>query len=96
MSQDLFGEAPVQPLPLQIKRRRAGEPRGYPAMPGTGPEGKRCKHCANLVIRRLAKDYRKCGLMRAVWTGGRRTDIRANSPACSKFRDAAMSGEAKG
>lgn len=33
------------------------------------------------------KDYRKCQLMRAVWTGGAGTDIRANSPACSKFEE---------
>lgn len=95
MSTDLFGEAPVQPLPQQTKRARASQPRGYPAMPGTGPEGKRCKHCSNYVIRSFAKDYRKCLLMRAVWTGGAGTDIRANSPACSKFSDAAMSREAQ-
>ena len=87
MSIDLFGESPQQPLPVQIKRRRQSQPRGYPALPGTGPEGKRCKHCENYVIRSLAKDYRKCALMRAVWTGGPGTDIRANSPACSKFEE---------
>ena len=87
MSIDLFGEAPKQLLPVQIKRRRESEPRGYPAMPGTGPAGMRCKDCENYVIRRLSKDYRKCQLMRAVWTGGAGTDIRANSPACSKFEE---------
>lgn len=95
MSTDLFGEAPVQPTPVQIKRRRESQPRGYPAMPGTGPEGKCCKDCANYVIRSLAKDYRKCLLMRAVWTGGPGTDIRARSPACSKFSDAARAKEGK-
>ena len=88
MSQDLFGTAPEQFTKVQIKRRRESQPRGYPAMPGTGPAGKRCKHCANYVVRSFAKDYRKCLLMRAVWTGGAGTDIRANAPACSKFSPA--------
>ena len=88
MSIDLFGESPKQFTKVQIKRGRESEPRGYAAMPGTGPAGETCKSCRHYVIKQMAKAYRKCGLRRAVWTGGAGTDIRASAPACSKWEAA--------
>lgn len=85
MSMDLFGEAPKQIAPVLLKRRRESEPRGYAAMPGTGPTGETCKSCQHYVIKQMAKAYRKCLLRRAVWTGGAGTDVKARAPACSKW-----------
>lgn len=75
MSIDLFGEAPTQIAPTH----------GYAAMPGTGPAGETCKSCKHYAIKQCASAYRKCALMRAVWTGGAGTDIKASAPACSKW-----------
>jgi len=61
------------------------QPRGYAAIPGTGPDGETCSSCAHMVRRRLGNVYRKCGLMRAHWTSGGKTDIKATSPACSRW-----------
>jgi hypothetical protein len=85
---DMFGiEAP--PISdaerKRRKRRLAGRPLGYAALPGTGPEGETCKTCAHLYRNRMAKTYLKCGLMRAVWTGGGATDVLARSPACRRW-----------
>lgn len=99
MGDDLFGEAPAQPI-LTGKGSKGGRRPGlhaYPAQPGTGPEGKCCRDCANYTYRDgVAGTYRKCWLMRAVWTGGYGTDIKARSPACSKFEPAPPPGEAQG
>lgn len=84
---DLFGAAPKQYAPVLTGKRRDPIPKGYAGIPGTGPEGKKCKHCAHYTLREYAKTYRKCGLMRAVWTGGRGSDIKASAPACSKFKE---------
>ena len=62
--------------------------RGYAAIPGTGPSGETCASCAHMIRRRLGNVYRKCGLMRAEWTGGAKTDIKATSPACSRWERA--------
>lgn len=62
------------------------EPRGYAAMPGTGPEGKQCRHCAHYTHQGgVAGNYPKCEANRARWTGGRGSDILAKAPACSRF-----------
>lgn len=66
--------------------------RGYAGKPGTGPAGETCKTCEHYTIVRMAKSYRKCGLNRAKWTGGARSDILAGSPACEKWT---APGEAK-
>lgn len=58
---------------------------GHAWKPGTGPAGETCKTCEHYVIRRYSKTYRKCGLMRAQWTAGPGTDIRASDPACKKW-----------
>jgi hypothetical protein len=64
--------------------------KGYADRPGTGPVGETCGSCQHHCVLRYAKAYHKCGLTRAKWTGGRRTDILVRSPACSKW----ASGEA--
>lgn len=69
----------------RARRRLADRPRGHAAPPGTGPEGEKCKTCCHLVRVRYAKVYLKCGLIRAKWSHGPRTDIRANSSACEKW-----------
>lgn len=59
--------------------------KGYPAAPGTGPEGETCRTCTHKYRRELASNYYKCLLMKASWTGGKGTDILLKSPACSKW-----------
>lgn len=69
------------------KRRRGKDPvpSGYAGRVGAGPEGETCKSCKHLVRNRLAKTYLKCGLMAAFWTGSRKTDVLARSPACDRW-----------
>lgn len=75
--------------PQERKRLRARDTaKGYAALPGTGPAGETCGSCANLARNRVAKVYLKCGLMRAIWTGGAGTDVRARSPACRRWERA--------
>jgi hypothetical protein len=59
----------------------------YAALPGTGPAGETCGSCKNIVRRQWDKIYLKCGLCRDRWTKGPGTDIKARSPACSKWAD---------
>jgi hypothetical protein len=73
---DLFGE-PVQP-----PRPRGG----YAAAPGSGPEGKTCGDCTHYrSVDGGSRSYPKCDLMRAHWTRGPGSDIKAGSPACRLF-----------
>lgn len=78
-------------LPPQSEQSRAAafaksKMRGmYAAEPGTGPNGETCKSCKNIVRRKWDKVYLKCGLTKANWTKGPGTDIKAGSPACSKW-----------
>lgn len=58
---------------------------GYADRPGSGPEGETCKTCKHYYRKTMSKAYLKCNLMRKLWTGGPRTDIKAASPACSKW-----------
>lgn len=60
---------------------------GYAAQPGTGPEGKTCRDCKHktTMSNTGSKSWIKCELRRSTWTGGEGTDIKASSPACSKF-----------
>ncbi len=71
--------------PITIKGPEPGAPKGYAGIPGTGPAGESCGSCAHLRCRRLAKNYHKCFLRQAHWTGGRGTDVLVRSPACSKW-----------
>lgn len=66
-------------------KRKDPTPAGYAAPPGTGPEGETCAGCRNLVRQEYAKTYLKCGLNLERWTGGRKTDVLARSPACAKW-----------
>lgn len=68
-----------------VLRKSPGKKNGYAAQPGTGPAGECCKTCAHLYRNKWAKTYLKCDLMRAVWTGGAGTDVKASSPACRRF-----------
>ena len=58
---------------------------GHAWRPGTGPEGETCKTCKHIARVKFAKTYIKCGLMRAQWTGGPGTDIRARDAACKMW-----------
>lgn len=69
-----------------VHHRGAGLQVGlYAAAPGTGPAGERCGTCRHAERFRTARQWSKCGLVRAFWTGGRGTDIRLRTPACSKW-----------
>ena len=88
---DLFGLAAGPMLTEQQRRRlqqKSPQMRGYAAAPGSGPQGETCKTCEHLVRKRMAKTYLKCGLMRAHWTGGGGTDVKAASPACREWQKA--------
>jgi hypothetical protein len=61
------------------------QPRGYADHPGTGPKGETCGSCKHHVVKRMGKDYHKCILTQACWTGGRRSDILVRAEACSKW-----------
>ena len=50
---------------------------------GSGPEGKRCKHCKHLFVKRMGNKYFKCALRQN--TNGPATDHRMNYQACWKF-----------
>jgi hypothetical protein len=89
VSIDLFGEAPAvnNAIVPGVKKRREARPNGYAGIPGTGPEGRQCRHCDHYTHKGgVAGSYPKCNLCRTRWTGGRATDILARSPACSYFR----------
>lgn len=70
-------------LPAHVLRASHTPRKGHAARPGTGPAGETCGTCRHYTVRQMAKTYRKCGLMRAAWTGGPGTDIRKRDPACS-------------
>ena len=53
---------------------------------GSGPEGETCRTCLHYMrVRYHGAYYLKCGLMKAAWTHGAGTDIRAKWAACSKW-----------
>ena len=85
---DLFHLA--RALTPQERRRLNAKPKtkktGHAWRPGTGPEGETCKTCRHLVRKVMSKAYLKCGLMRAHWTGGGGTDVRAGDPACREWQ----------
>lgn len=88
---DLFGGETaimvgVETRPDGRAKRKDPKPRGYAMRPGTGPAGETCGTCRHHVIHRHAKAYHKCDLARAIWTGGRASDILVRSPACSSWK----------
>lgn len=72
----------------EIARARQTKSGLYADTPGTGPAGETCRTCRHMVRKLLARVYRKCGLCRRHWTGGGATDVKAMSPACSKWEKA--------
>lgn len=81
---DLFGQPDP---PARSPRHRPA--RGHAAPPGTGPEGETCGTCTHLVrTGRSRRCYPKCGLIRAAWTHGPKTDIRIRDKACRKWERA--------
>lgn len=87
---DMFGNeisvAEARALLASTKKgRKPTQPKGYAALPGSGPEGETCRSCKHIARIEYAKTYLKCELMRSHWTGGPGTDIRAKSPACSRW-----------
>lgn len=89
---DMFGNeitvAEARALLAKSGKRKPTQPKGYAAPPGTGPQGETCKTCKHIARIQCAKVYRKCGLMRANWTGGPGTDIKATAPACKLWEAA--------
>jgi hypothetical protein len=83
---DLLGVVPdVQKAP---KKKLAGR-YAYPAPPGTGPEGKRCRDCAFYVrVNGGSRDYPKCEKNHARWGHTCSTDINSRMPACRLFEAA--------
>ena len=71
--------------PDERRKRRKPKPSGHAARPGSGPAGETCDSCQHLARIQMAKTYLKCGLARAIWTGGRKSDVRARDAACSKW-----------
>jgi hypothetical protein len=69
------------------QKRKPTEPKGYAALPGSGPEGETCRNCKHKQTQSNtgAKSWIKCVLMKAAWTHGPGSDIRASSPACRRF-----------
>lgn len=80
---ELFEVGQRMPIPGASPRQRS---RATPAPVGSGPEGETCKTCLHYT-RAQYHDYvhLKCGLMRAVWTHGPGTDIKAKWPACREW-----------
>ena len=85
---DLFGLDRVL-TPYERKhlgqKRKSVIPSGHVMPPGTGPIGETCGSCLHIFRNRQSKAYLKCGLNRAKWTGGPKTDIRAGDAACKKW-----------
>lgn len=85
---DGMGEKAMTPAERRrfFRSKKSGPvPAGYAAPPGSGPAGETCGSCKHLYRNQLAKTYLKCELMHASWTGGGKTDVRARSPACSRW-----------
>lgn len=63
-----------------------GKRRGlYAAAPGTGPAGKTCHDCDELIYMRSPAKHPKCGLTK--YTHGDATTIRTSTPACKHFTE---------
>lgn len=63
-----------------------GKMGGYPAPPGTGPDGETCRNCKfKRVSPSATNHFLKCELMEQHWTHGKGTDIAAKSPACREW-----------
>ena len=84
---NLFGEEISVADALAVKRRPRVD-RAHAAEPGTGPRGKLCRDCASYTrIDLCSKVFRKCAVVKAGWTHGPGTDIRAHDRACRMFTE---------
>lgn len=72
MSRRLIGFGPL-----------ASEPNECVRVFGLGPEGKRCRDCSRLYVKRFARRYYKCELRKE--TAGPGSDHRINWRACARF-----------
>lgn len=84
MTSDAQFELMVLPASA-LARPKLSKKHGHAALPGTGPEGERCGSCQHLYRLEMSKTYLKCELMRAHWTGGYGTDVRAGDKACRRW-----------
>jgi hypothetical protein len=76
-----------EPDPTKLRGKHYVRTAGYAMPPGTGPKDKECKDCCHCHATHGNRNtFYKCGLCRANWTNGRRTDILFNAPACSRFQ----------
>lgn len=82
---DLFGREISVEEARRIVKRRDPAPAGYAAPPGSGPAGETCRSCRHLWRAEYSRAYLKCELMAKRWTHGRKTDVLASAPACSKW-----------
>lgn len=72
--------------PATNHTRKPTLPKGYAALPGTGPAGETCRTCRHKSPTGFNARYYKCYLVRHRWTHGISTDIRVRWPACSKWQ----------
>lgn len=81
---DLFDAGPrFSEMELSVFKRGRNS---TPHRPGSGPAGQTCGTCKHLEhVEHHDKHYLKCGLMRALWSRGPGTDIRAKWPACRRW-----------
>jgi hypothetical protein len=79
---DLLGRDVTEDQARAILKRRDPEPKGYAALPGTGPDGETCGSCAHVAH---FDRWAKCRLVRGRWTGGRGSDVKVRSPACRRW-----------
>lgn len=84
-----MGSDELMELPAHVRAQanRGGYSRqGHAAQPGTGPREHTCGDCAHVTRATTgAQTFHKCLLMRAEWTGGRGSDVRARDPACRRW-----------
>lgn len=92
---DLFGfnvpeDRALTPLERKKLTRKTPKAKGYAWTPGSGPAGETCKSCQHIVRTRSGsgKTFIKCGLMKAHWTHGPGSDIRASAAACRNWESA--------
>lgn len=65
---------------------RRPKAKGYAAPPGSGPAGETCGSCGHLHRSSTPhRTYFKCDLMQRGWTHGAASDVKARSPACSRW-----------
>lgn len=82
---DLFGRELSLREAMRLAHRAPPKKTGHAFTPGTGPAGETCGTCRHLTRVSMGNTYLKCEKMRAHWTHGPGTDVRAKDAACSAF-----------